>query len=213
MKITKPLSLSLAAGALAALGASLVLAGPLEPPGGGVASSGRTTTEIYNAVQTLGASVGGDACGPDIGGEPRPMGQVTLPFGGGAVPVYAVTLDAEAPLVTGGGGAAPRPRINTFSFTRDVAANSPEVHRSVFTAAVVTDPLVLTLFDATNAPFYQVRCDPFVVARVVTQVVQACDGSSRQLETITIFPRRIEIETLGPNGSLVTFDPVNNTVD
>ncbi|MBX3386700.1 MAG: hypothetical protein KF768_09030 [Phycisphaeraceae bacterium] len=193
-------------GGLVLAGVAVVTAGPLNPPAGPVGPTGRTTDEIYGAIQGIAGSVAGQSgCETTSGGMPRThvptasFSAATVPGGGPGSSMAFVTdivsmnYRGIRPAGTGsGGGGGTTYSVAEFTIVREAGLNSSQVHRLVTTGALI--PTVTVKMGTVASPHtYDLKS--VNVVSVEHRMAQRCDGTHVQLEHITLVPGEIRVQT------------------
>lgn len=172
--------------------AAFVLAGPLTPPPGAVSSTGKTTQEIYDAVQSAGAVAGGSGRMAAVPGSDMSAGTIDMPAVGSfpkfTSPIFGIACDLVHE--TGSGGGIAPTDLAQFSVQRDVDPMSISTFRAI-TAQTNLKTVIVRLTNAGGVISYQLT--DATIVRVKTELIQRADGSFAQLETIFFATQKLDI--------------------
>lgn len=181
-------------------GVAVVTAGPLNPPSGPVSPTGKTTDEIFSAIQGIAGMVGGqDGCRETRGGMPRTH-TPTASFAAGAnTPAFnfdlvSMTYVGEQVFSSSGPGGTAESRylIQSFVLVREAGPNSNHLHRMVTTGSNVPG-LVVKMGTAAAPMTYDLKV--VGVQKVEHEMGRRCDGTHVQLERIHVTAREIQVGT------------------
>ncbi|MBX3390495.1 MAG: type VI secretion system tube protein Hcp [Phycisphaeraceae bacterium] len=175
--------------------AAFVIAGPLNPPAGTVSSTGKTTQEIYDAVQSVNSSVGGAGRGEGVPGADMQAGTIDIPAVSGfpkiTAPIVGMTCDLAYTAQTGGGSNG-QATLTEFSVLRNLDPGSVSTFR-VITAGTHLQTVTVKLTNASGNIEYKLT--DAVLTRVTTQLIQRADGTFAQLEKTWFAMSKLDITT------------------
>ncbi|MGH7242632.1 MAG: hypothetical protein ACREJD_04375 [Phycisphaerales bacterium] len=172
--------------------AAFVLAGPLTPPPGSVNSTGKTTQEIYDAVQSTGAAAAGSGRVAAVPGSDMSAGTIDMPIVAGfpkfTAPIVGLTCDLVRG--TGSGGGVLPTQLQLFSVQRDIDPMSISPFRALIGQTLLST-VTVNLTNAGGIVSYKLT--NATISRVKTDLIQRADGSYAQLETIVFTMQKLDI--------------------
>ncbi|MEM8834299.1 MAG: hypothetical protein AAGD00_00630 [Planctomycetota bacterium] len=181
----------------------VVVAGDLNPPAGPVMPTGRTTTEIFDAVvaQGMGPTTV-SSLQPAVAGDSVPEGQLTFAWGVGGSAGTGVSNFFEAefggsvPIGMGGaiGPLTPRPLIVRKRYD----SSSDELVR-IFRDGIDGGTVTIVFFDEAGTFAGQARFSGCAIAELRYEKAARNDGAFPLTEVVTIMYGRTDF--LLPDGS------------
>ncbi len=171
-----------------------VFAGPINPPGGAVTSTGKTTQEIFDAVQGVNSTVTGAGRIAGVPGANTSAGTIELPAVGAfpkiTTPILGLTFDLiYDPPSTGTGGAV---TLGQFTVVRDLDQSSVSPFKAL-TTGLSLKTVIVKLTNPSGPITYKLT-DAAVLRQLVT-LVQRADGTFAQLESISFAMNQIDVTT------------------
>ncbi|MBX3380993.1 MAG: type VI secretion system tube protein Hcp [Phycisphaeraceae bacterium] len=177
--------------------AAWVFAGPINPPGGAVTSTGKTTQEIYDAVQGVGTTVTGAGRLVGVPGANTSAGTLDLPaigpFPKSTTPIVGLVFDMSYQANTGGGGVGGTVVFNEFSVVRDLDETSVAPFRAM-TTGMHLQSITVKLTNASGPITY--KLSDALVIRDSVKLVQRADGTFAQLETTQFMGTQVDVTTV-----------------
>lgn len=180
-----------------------VIAGPLNPPSGPVTSTGKTTQEIYDAVQGVGTTVTGAGRVEGVPGANTSAGTLDLPvigpFPKSTTPIVGLTFDMTYTSSSGGGGSSGVASLAKFAVVRDLDQTAIAPFRALSTGMHLQSVTV-----KLNSPsgLITYKISDAVVTGDTVKLVQRADGTFAQLQTTQFAAAQIDVTTALGTASL-----------